>query len=187
MLQLMAGADPKALRSGAAELPAPLKLVDSPSESELQEVIAATYQQLIDRIPSDSERLLEAEAQLRSGTTGVVDFVAEIASSDLFQKRLYALPPLQAAAAAHLALLGRAPLPEEISVFVLNRAEKGQVQAVADLIESDTYENSFGRNMVPAPIGVASQAGVPLISLNQTARMAQGKAGLNPAPSDGAI
>ena len=187
MLQLMAGADPKALRSGAAELPAPLKLVDSPSESELQEVIAATYQQLIDRIPSDSERLLEAEAQLRSGTTGVVDFVAEVASSDLFQERLHSLPPLQAAAAAHLALLGRAPLPEEISRFVINRAENGQVQAVADLIESESYKNSFGRNMVPGPIGVASQAGVPLVTLNQTARMAQGKAGLNPAPSDGAI
>ena len=84
-------------------------------------------------------------------------------------------------------MLGRAPLPEEISGFVINRAEKGQVQAVADLIESDTYENSFGRNMVPAPIGVASQAGVPLVTLTQTARMAQGKAGLNPAPSDGAI
>ncbi|MEC8604980.1 MAG: phycobilisome rod-core linker polypeptide [Cyanobacteriota bacterium] len=187
MLGLMTGAVPQALRAGAAELPAPLRLVDNPSESELQEVIAAAYQQLIDRIPCDTERLLEAEAQLRSGTTGVVDFVAEIASSDLFQERLHALPPLQAAAAAHLALLGRAPLPEEISGFVINRAEKGQVQAVADLIESDTYDNSFGRNMVPGPIGVASQAGVPLISLNQTARMAQGKAGLNPAPSDGAI
>ena len=54
MLQLMAGAAPKALRSGAAELPTPLKLVDSPSESELQEVIAATYQQLIDRIPCEA-------------------------------------------------------------------------------------------------------------------------------------
>ena len=79
------------------------------SESELQEVIGAVYQQLIDRIPYDTERLLEAEAQLRSGTTGVVDFVAELAASDLFQKRLHALPPLQAAAAAHLSLLGRAP------------------------------------------------------------------------------
>ncbi len=187
MLGLMGGATPKALRAGAAELPAPLKLVDRPSESELQEVIAATYQQLIDRIPSDSERLLEAEAQLRSGTAGVVDFVAEIASSDLFQKRLYALPPLQAAAAAHLALLGRAPMPEEISGFVINRAENGQVQAVADLIESDTYSNSFGSNVVPAPIGVTSQAGVPLVTLTQTARMSQGKAGLNPAPSDNAI
>ena len=187
MLQLMAGAAPKALRSGAAELPTPLKLVDSPSESELQEVIAATYQQLIDRIPCDTERLLEAEAQLRSGTTGVVDFVAEVASSDLFQERLHSIPPLLAAAAAHLALMGRAPLPEEISRFVINRAENGQVQAVADLIESESYKNSFGRNMVPNPIGIKSQAGVPLVTLNQTARMAQGKAGLNPAPSDGAI
>ena len=162
-------------------------LVDNPSEAELQAVIAATYQQLIDRVPFDSERLQEAETQLRFGTSGVVDFVAQIAASDLFQARLHALPPLQAAAAAHLALLGRAPLPEEISSFLTNRAENGQQQAVADLIESDTYENSFGRNMVPGPIGVASQAGVPLVTLNQTARMAQGKAGLNPAPSDGAI
>ena len=123
----------------------------------------------------------------RSGTTGVVDFVVEIAASDLFQNRLHALPPLQAAAAAHLALLGRAPLPEEISEFLTNRAENGQVQAVADLIESESYKNSFGRNMVPSPIGINTEDGVPLVSLNQTARMVQGRAGLNPAPSDGAI
>ena len=187
MLKLMGGALPKAFMAGAAELPAPLTLMDDASESELQEVIAAVYQQLIDRIPYDTERLLEAEAQLRSGTTGVVDFVAEIAASDLFQNRLHALPPLQAAAAAHLALLGRAPLPEEISEFLTNRAENGQVQAVADLIESESYKNSFGRNMVPSPIGINTEAGVPLVSLNQTARMVQGRAGLNPAPSDGAI
>ena len=148
MLKLMGGALPKALMAGAAELPAPLTLMDDASESELQEVIAAVYQQLIDRIPYDTERLLEAEAQLRSGTTGVVDFVAEIAASDLFQARLHALPPLQAAAAAHLALLGRAPLPEEISAFLTNRAENGQVQAVTDLIESASYSNSFGRNKI---------------------------------------
>ena len=171
------------LRSGAT---CPLRLMDDASESELQEVIAAANRQGIDH-PFDTERLLEAEAQLRSGTTGVVDFVAEIAASDLFQARLHALPPLQAAAAAHLALLGRAPLPEEISAFLTNRAENGQVQAVTDLIESASYSNSFGRNIVPGPIGINSEAGVPLISLNQTARMVQGKAGLNPAPSNDAI
>jgi phycobilisome core-membrane linker protein len=187
MLQLMGGAVPKALSAGAAELPAPLTLVDGASESELQEVIEATYQQLIDRAPFDSERLMEAEAQLRSGAAGVVDFVAEIAASELFQARLHALPPLQAAAAAHLALLGRAPQPEEISAFLTNRAEKGQLHAVADLIESTSYSNSFGRNIVPGPIGINSQAGIPLVSLNQTARMAQGRAGLNPAPSDAAL
>jgi len=187
MLALMSGADPKALRAGAAALPAPRVLVDDPTESELQEIIAATYQQLIDRVPFDAERLQEAEAQLRSGSAGVVDFVAQVAASDLFQARLHALPPLQAAAAAHLALLGRAPLPEEISSFLTNRAENGQQQAVADLIDSDTYNNSFGRKIVPSPIGVKTQAGVPLVSLTQTARMAQGKAGLNPTPSDAAI
>ncbi len=57
MLALMSGADPKALRAGSAELPAPRALVDDPTESELQEIIAATYQQLIDRVPFDSERL----------------------------------------------------------------------------------------------------------------------------------
>jgi phycobilisome core-membrane linker protein len=187
MLALMSGADPKALRAGSAELPAPRALVDDPTESELQEIIAATYQQLIDRVPFDSERLKEAEAQLRSGSTGVVDFVAQVAASDLFQSRLHALPPLQAAAAAHLALLGRAPLPEEISGFLTNRAENGQQQAVADLIDSETYNNNFGRKIVPSPIGVKSQAGVPLVSLTQTARMAQGNAGLNPTPSEAAI
>ena len=181
----MGGAAPKALMAGAATT-APLRLMDDASESELQEVSRAACQQLIDRFPSTPNDYWK-QAQLRSGTTGVVDFVAEIAASDLFQARLHALPPLQAAAAAHLALLGRAPLPEEISAFLTNRAENGQVQAVTDLIESASYSNSFGRNIVPGPIGINSEAGVPLISLNQTARMVQGKAGLNPAPSNGAL
>ena len=120
MLALMSGADPKALRAGAAALPAPRVLVDDPTESELQEIIAATYQQLIDRVPQnprfDAERLQRpAEAQLRSGSAGVVDFVAQVAASDLFQARLHALPPLQAAAAAQKPVGAAGPISPEVA------------------------------------------------------------------------
>ena len=46
--------------------------MDDASESELQEVIGS-YQQLIDRIPCENG--CWKQKQLRSGTTGVVDFV----------------------------------------------------------------------------------------------------------------
>ena len=187
MLKLMTGADPKALRPGSPALPAPRALVLSPSESELQEIIEASYQQLVDRVPFASERLVEAEAQLRSGNSSVIDFIEAIAVSDLFQSRLHKLPPLKAAATAHLALLGRAPLPEEISDFLTNRSESGQLQAVSALIGSEAYNKSFGENIVPGPVGTKSAPGLPLVSLTQTARMTQGTAGLNPLPSKSAI
>ena len=130
---------------------------------------------------------MEAEAQLRAGNSSVVDFVAKIADSDLFQSRLHKLPPLKAAATAHLALLGRAPLPDEISVFLTRRSNSGQLQAVSALIESEAYKKSFGENVVPGPVGTKSAPGVPLVSLIQTASMTQGTAGLNPKPSKSAI
>ena len=187
MLRVMGGAMPKALQAGSAELPSPLMLSDQPSEEELEAVISATYQQLIDRIPFEAERLSAAESQLRDGDGSVVDFVSAVAASELFQARLHGLPPIQAAATAHLALLGRAPLPDEISVFLTNRAEHGQQEAVAQLIESTRYSDRFGRNIVPGAVGIRSSAGVPLVSLVQTARLAGGRAGLTPPPNQAVL
>ena len=187
MLRVMGGAMPKALQAGSAELPSPLMLSDQPSEEELEAVISATYQQLIDRIPFEAERLSEAESQLRDGDGSVVDFVSAVAASELFQARLHGLPPIQAAATAHLALLGRAPLPDEISVFLTNRTQHGQQEAVAQLIESTRYSDRFGRNIVPGAVGIRSSAGVPLVSLVQTARLAGGRAGLTPPPNQAVL
>ena len=185
MTRMLTGAQPDALRQAATRF-TPLKLVSSAGEDQLQEVIAAVYRQLLNRVPFDAERLSDAESQLRYGAIRVVDFVALVAASDLYQRRLHGLAPLRAAAAAHLNLLGRAPLPEEVSQFLTCRATQGQVEATTALVTSAAYSTSFGADTVPYPQGLATTPGVPLLSLNRTAALVRGSAGITP-PSDAAI
>jgi len=66
---------------------------------------------LLNRNPLPAERLSDAESLLRDGQLTIAGFVAQLAGSELFQQRLNRMPPLQAAAAAYLALLGRAAQP----------------------------------------------------------------------------
>ena len=128
----------------------------------------------------DAERCSEIESQLRNGSLTVSGFVAGVAASELYQQRLTNLPPLLAAATAHLTLLGRSPKPEEISSFIRRRAEQGQRAATNNLLESIDYNDAFGRQRVPYPIGLQTQGGYPLQSLNSTASLVQPNAGQTP-------
>ena len=47
-------------------LPAMLELKQPCSESELRTVLDATYRQLLNRVPTESERLVSAESRLRN-------------------------------------------------------------------------------------------------------------------------
>ena len=77
-------------------------------------MIDATYRQLLNRIPLDSERLWEAESRLRNDDINLNGFIEAVALSESFQDRLYRMAPLRAASAASLALLGRAATPSEV-------------------------------------------------------------------------
>ena len=156
MSRVLSGSKPEALSRRESVGYVPLKLTAQASESELQNVIEAVYRQLLNRVPFAAERSSELESQLRNGSLAVADFVAAIASSELYQKRLSGMPPLLAAATAHLTLLGRSPKPEEISSFIRDRAEKGQTAATQCLIESSDYNDTFGRRTVPYSIGLTT-------------------------------
>ena len=183
----------KALRPGTPQgfarrrsLGRPVVLVSRPSESQLIEAIEASYRQLLNRVPLGAERLGDAESRLRDGRLSVSEFVAAIAGSDLFQQRLNKLAPLRAASAAYLALLGRAAQPAEVSSFLASRGSKGQQAAVNALMSSDEYADSFGQNTVPFLRGLATAKGIPLTTVNRTAVLYGGNAGLTPSPK-GAI
>ena len=185
MTRLLKGTQPEALGKNT-QRNVPLTLVEGASESELQDVIQAVYRQLLNRVPFEAERLIDAESQLRYGTIKVVDFVALVAASPLYQDSLHGLAPLRAATAVHLNVLGRAPRPNEISEFLIKRAQSGQAEATAAVVESEAYLNNFGASTVPYMIGLNTQPGVPLQSLNRTAALAKGNAGITP-PRKGAI
>jgi len=177
----------RALRPGtpralgrSQSLPRPVQLLSDPSEAQLSEAIEAGYRQLLNRFPLASERLGDAESQLRNGVLTVSDFIGQIALSDLFQSRLQRMAPLRAASAAYLALLGRAAQPAEVSRFLARRANGGQRAALEELLASREYASSFGRDTVPYLRGLGTLDGQPLSTVNRTAQLYGGNAALNP-------
>jgi len=112
----------------------------------------------------------------------VAEFVGQVAGSDQFQQRLNRMAPLRAASAAYLALLGRAAQPAEVSRFLATRGSKGQRAALEELLNSQEYAMAFGQDTVPYLRGMATADGIPLRTVNRTAALYSGNAGLKPAP-----
>jgi phycobilisome core-membrane linker protein len=183
----------KALRPGTLQgfskrqsLGGVLKLAMAASPAERTQAIEAVYRQLLGRQPLASERLVDAESQLRNGELMVADFVAKVAGSELFNRRLNRMAPLRAASAAYLALLGRAAQPDETSRFLATRSNGGQRAALEAILNGQEYAESFGRDTVPHLKGMATSAGIPLTTVNRTAALYGGNAALIP-PNRGAI
>ena len=116
----------------------------------------------------------------------VADFVGQIALSDLFQQRIQRMAPLRGASAVYLALLGRAAQPAEVSRFLASRSSQGQRAAIEAVLSGLDYASSFGRDTVPYLTGLNTTDGLPLSTVNRTANLYGGNAGLNP-PLSGAI
>jgi phycobilisome core-membrane linker protein len=108
--------------------------------------------------------------------------VAVVAGSDLFQNRLDRLAPLRGAAAAYLALLGRAAQPAEASRYLAARVRSGQQAAVRLVLDNPEYARSFGQDTVPYLRGLQTADGIPLTTVNRTASLYGGNAALNPSP-----
>ena len=177
----------KALKPGSLQgfakrrsLGSVVKLSMRPTTAETQEAIEAVYRQLIGRQPLASEALGDAESQFRKGELSVAEFVARVAGSDLFVSRLNRMKPFKAAAAAYLALLGRAAQPAETSRFLATRCDSGLRSAIDAVLSSSEYASSFGRDTVPHLRGMNTSDGIPLSTVNRTAALYGGNAALNP-------
>ena len=130
MNRVLSGSKPEAL--SRRESVGYVRLSDNATESELQTVIEAVYRQLLNRMPFDAERCSEIESQLRNGRW----LCCRCCRFRALPTTLEQLPPLLAAATAHLTLLGRSPKPEEISSFIRQRARQGH------------YNDAFGANVL---------------------------------------
>ena len=164
-------------------LPRQLSLVPGASESELREVVDATYRQLLNRVPLETERLNTAESRLRDGQIDLEGFVEAVALSDAFQDRLSRMAPLRAATAASLAVLGRASTPRETSRFLQVRADSGQPDAVRELLALRA-QTPDGSPDVPGFSNLGSRSGVAQSTLTRTASLYSGNAGLTPPPDE---
>jgi len=164
----------------------PVQLLAFPSEGQVKEAIDATYRQLLNRVPLVAERLTDAESQFRDGQLSVAEFVAQVSISPLFLRRLERMAPLRAASAAYLALLGRAGQPAEVSRFLATRVRSGMQAAIQHLLDGAEYAAAFGQDTVPYLRGMTTSDGIPLPTVNRTAALYSGNAGLTP-PVRGAI
>ncbi len=104
-------------------------------------------------------------------------FVQSIAMSEAFQNRLFSMSPLRAAAAAGLALLGRASTPAEVSEFLITRARDGQQQATLYFLNKRKQEEA---NDVPQIKGMTTSSGQDQATIIRTSMLYRGNAGLNP-------
>jgi len=165
-------------------LSSPQVLTAGAATDSINSAIEAVYRQLLNRVPLTAERLSDAESQLRDGQLSLAEFVGVIAGSDLFVQRLNRMAPLRAAAATYLALLGRAAMPNETSRFLSTRVRKGLRTAIDAVLSSDEYSQVFGQSTVPYIRGLSTADGVPLSTVNRTANLYAGNAGLTPKPGE---
>ncbi len=147
------------------------------TEEELTIAINETYRQLLNRIPLDEERLSSAESQLRNEDLNLSGFVKAIAISDAFQNRLSTMSPLRSAAAAGLALLGRASTPSEVSEFLRIRARDGQREATLYFLDQRNQDEA---DDVPRIKGMTTAPGQDQATVIRTSMLYRGNAGLNP-------
>src|SRR6476619_1454046 len=158
------------------------------SEDDLQAVIRAAYRQVLgnDYIMK-SERLVNAESQLRQGNITVREFVRAIAKSDLYKNKfLFPNSITRVIELNYKHLLGRAPYSEDEINYHLNLYnEKGYDAEIDSYIDSTEYEDSFGNNVVPYYRGFSVEPGVRTTGFTRMFRLYRGYANSDRAQVEG--
>lgn len=158
------------------------------SEDDLQAVIRAAYRQVLgnDYIMK-SERLVNAESQLRQGNITVRDFIRAIAKSDLYKNKFF-FPNSNTRFIElnYKHLLGRAPYTEDEVNYHLNLYfDKGYDADIDSYIDSIEYDNKFGNNIVPYFVGFQVEAGVRTTGFSRMFKLYRGYANSDRAQIEG--
>lgn len=74
-----------------------------------------------------------------------------------------------------------AATPAESSRYLSTRVRQGQRAAIQQILDSREYALAFGLDTVPYLRGLQTADGIPLTTVNRTAQLYGGNAGLNPA------
>jgi phycocyanin-associated rod linker protein len=158
------------------------------SEDDVQAVMRAAYRQVLgnDYIMK-SERLTNAESQLRQGNITVREFVRAIAKSDLYKKKfLFPNSNTRFIELNYKHLLGRAPYTEDEVNHHLNLYNnKGYDAEIDSYIDSVEYEDAFGNNVVPYYRGFSVDPGVRTTGFTRMFRLYRGYANSDRAQIQG--
>ena len=147
---------------------------DTSSIDNADLTIAAAYKQVFgNAYLMESERLPEAESQLRGGEISVSDFIRQLAKSDRYRSLFWdKYTNVTAIELNFKHLLGRAPESyAEISQHIQILAEGGFEAEIDSYIDSDEYLDNFGNYRVPHPRGYDTQVGKALLGYTRAFSM----------------
>lgn len=135
-------------------------LETTPSSTEV--LIRASYLQVFGRDVYESQRLTDAENQLKNREINVREFVRILAKSDVFRKMYWtSLYVCKAIEYIHRRLLGRPTYGRpEINKYFDIASKQGFYAVVDAIIDNPEYSEAFGENTVPyerylTPAGVS--------------------------------
>ncbi|MEN9208193.1 MAG: phycobilisome linker polypeptide [Gloeomargarita sp. GMQP_bins_120] len=149
----------------------------SPADTDL--VIRAVYRYVLGNdYLMTSERLTDAESQLRNGNITVREFVRAVAKSELYkQKFFYPNSNNRFIELNYKHLLGRAPYDQsEIAYHLDLYHRRGYDAEIDSYIDSPEYAANFGEYMVPAYRGFWSQPGQKVVGFTRLFRLYRGYA-----------
>lgn len=156
-------------RDSFADNPLVTLCADSTSKGNIDLVIRAAYRQVFGNAHlMESERLSQAESQIRFGQISVRDFIRQLATSERYRTLFwdkYSTPVFVELNFKHL--LGRAPANyQEVAQHMKLLAESGFEAEIDSYLDSEEYSNNFGDFSVPYFNGYASQAVINNVSFN---------------------
>ena len=130
------------------------------SDTELQDVVTATYRQVFGNAHINSfERCQKAESQLRNGSITVREFVIAVGLSETYKNLFFTNnSPYRFIELNFKHFLGRSPRSQqEIAEHVLIYNTHGYDAEILSYVDSEEYSSAFGENNVPSPRVDSSQ------------------------------
>lgn len=144
----------------------PIRHWPSSSADETSAVIRAIYKQILgNAYVMESERQQTPESRFRQGELSVVEFIREVAKSDLYRSRFFENGSRNRLIELNFKhFLGRAP--ESVAEIAAHSAILDSAGYEADIdsyLDSDEYHQAFGADTVPYYRGYKTGTGTRLV------------------------
>jgi len=147
------------------------------SADELEIVIRAIYKQVLgNAYVMESERQQIPESQFRCGELSVMEFIRQIAHSDLYRTRFFENGPRNRFIELNFKhFLGRAPVSQSEIARHSSILDDGGYEAEIDFcIDSDEYLQAFGTDIVPYYRGYKTEGSSSLVGFTHMFTLLRG-------------
>jgi phycoerythrin-associated linker protein len=157
---------------------APIRHWPLGSVDETDTVIRAVYKQVLgNAYVMESERQQAPESRFRQGQISVVEFIRQIAKSDLYRSRFFENGPRNRFIELNFKhFLGRAPESvAEVAAHSKLLDQAGYEAEIDAYLDSDEYTQAFGSDTVPYFRGYKTEAGRKLVGFTHMFPLLRGE------------